>query len=407
MYRRTTSNGFFFVVLLTFLVACQHSPAIPPLLQLPTLTPTPRQVAVEARHTLPPTWTPTFTYTPSNTPTFTATPTRTPTPTPTASDTPTVTPTFTPSPSNTPRPTLPPPPVVQPGQPSANPQPSGGGAAGAMAAFSAPPMVHDPNDPRVARLYAVPIIPTTSGRARQIVAVGRGMGNRANVFSKVGDCHTTAHAFFLPFGVGEFDLGPYGYLRDTINFFSVSPRESVTNSFVNDSFAASSAFNMAAVLDPTWSNPSYCQPGEAPLLCEYRVVHPAVAIIMLGSVDMQVYGAEQFRASTRQVVQETINRGIIPVLTTYPSSPNYLWEQSLDFNMILVDIAQAEQIPLINFWLASRALPGYGLEGDGFHISQPPTRFINFNGEQNQYGQTLRNLLTLQTLEVLRRDALQ
>ncbi len=264
----------------------------------------------------------------------------------------------------------------------------------------------DINDILIARLNATPVLPVITPRAVEIFAEGQAQGLHRNVFSKVGDCHTDHPGFFLPFGVGEYDLGSYQALQATLDYFGVSPRPGVANSFVNESMAASSAFTAAAVLDPVWADPSNCQPGESPLACEYRLVRPAVAIILLGAVDMQIYRVEDFAYYMRQVLTETISRGVLPVLTTFPSSPNYLWEQSLLFNAMILDLAAEAQVPVINFWLASRPLPNYGLEQDNFHLSHPDARFISFNGDEGQWGITRRNLVTLQALDELRRTLL-
>ncbi len=329
---------------------------------------------------------PTSTGTPSPLPTATDTDIPSPTFTPTATWTPTrpPVPTPTPVPSPTPRPVIPP---RQPLGFEAQPPPGVSGVE--------------------AQLWAEPIIPAPGPRVWAIFEAGRAMGNRAGVFSKVGDCHTAAHAFLLPLGVGEYDLGPYDFLQADITFFSsVSPRQGVPNAFENQSMAASSAFNAAAVLDSIWADPTHCQPGESPLVCEYRLVRPAIAIITLGSVDVQIYSAEQFRASLNEVVQTTIGRGIIPVLVNFPTHPDYFWEQSLAFNAVILDIARQERIPLVNLWRASRQLPNYGLEGDNFHFAHPEDRFISFNGHERQYAVTLHNLLTLLMLDTLRVNVL-
>jgi uncharacterized protein YraI len=271
-------------------------------------------------------------------------------------------------------------------------------------------------DAIVNRLYGVPVVPTwLSARTREIFRYGQQAGMRADVFSKIGDCQTADLSFMLPLGDNEYDLGPYGALQSTIDYFSAtSPRAGVPNSFVNASLSAVPYFTAAGVLDPTWATPDYCQPGESPLACEYRVVRPGIAIIMLGTMDVTVYGPETFDANMRRVVNETISRGIVPVLTTFPSHPDRFWEQSLQFNAIILDIAQDENIPVINFWLASRALPNYGLKDDNLHLSGkgerrlsvhgPNDRWIAFNGEEQVWGHTLRNLVTLQTLDMIRRS---
>ncbi len=271
-------------------------------------------------------------------------------------------------------------------------------------------------DALVAHLYGVPPVPAAvSYQTRQIYRQGQREGLRAGVFSKVGDCQTAHLGFLHPFGVGEYDLGPYAYLQSTLDYFSAtSPREGVSNAFENASFAAVDSFNAAAVLDPTWANPAYCRQGESPLACEYRVVRPSVAIIMLGTMDVLLYGPETFEMYLRKVVNETTNRGIVPVLTTFPSSEARYWEQSLRFNAVIVKVAQEKGTPVINLWLAARALPNYGLAGDHKHLSYkgerrlrthgPDDRWMAFTGDEEVWGQTLRNLLTLQTLDLLRQN---
>lgn len=247
-----------------------------------------------------------------------------------------------------------------------------------------------------------------SQRVRQIFQAGRQRGNRPNVFSKVGDSTTATQPFLVAFGIGtsDYDLGPYGYLQETINYFSVSPRGGMANSFVNQSLAASSAFNAAAVLASIWADDQVCQPNESPLLCEYRISRPSVAIIMLGAVDMQIYDAAQFRQSMDTIVATTIEQGVIPVLTTFPSAPEFHGDKAEEFNGIIREIASREQIPLIDLRAATWEMPHYGVGTDNFHLSHRGDGYTTFNGEENQWGLTRRNLLTLHTLDVLRREVL-
>ncbi len=59
-------------------------------------------------------------------------------------------------------------------------------------------------------------------------------------------------------------------------------------------------------------------------------------------------------------------------------------------------------LPLVDFANAAAALPDRGLvPDDTVHLSG--VSFISFNGDQDRYGFTLLNLLSLQTLEQLRR----
>src|SRR6185369_11171001 len=104
------------------------------------------------------------------------------------------------------------------------------------------------------------------------------------------------------------------------------------NSFNTRSMAAHSALTAGAVLDWQVTNmvTDQCNPKESPLLCEFRMNKPAFAIIMFGVVDVITLQPWQFNAFMRKIVQESINHGVVPILSTSaenPSSP-----KSREFN---------------------------------------------------------------------------
>jgi SH3-like domain-containing protein len=243
------------------------------------------------------------------------------------------------------------------------------------------------------------VVSGISGRVRQIYLQGQALGNNAYAFSKVGDSITANQNFFEGFDSGNYDLGAaYGYLQDTIDFFS--------GSFWRKSYAASSAFNAAAVLAPMWADPTICLPNETPMDCEYREQRPAISIIMLGSIDVQLYDASAFHSYMDIIVQSTISQGIIPVLTTFPNGPNYYPQNSEVYNGIIREIANREQIPLIELRYPAMGMPNNGVLPDEFHLSQRGDDYISFSGDQNQYALTLRDLLTLQMLHDIRIGAM-
>jgi len=239
---------------------------------------------------------------------------------------------------------------------------------------------------------------SVSSRTRQIYQAGLSKGNNPRYFAKVGDSITNNQPFMNGFGSQEYDLGAYGYLQASIDFFD-------NGAFVRDSIAAESGFNAAAVLDAIWAPSGTCIPNESPLACEYRVSNPSIAVIMYGSVDVQLYGANTFQSYLNQIVQSTISRGIIPVLTTFPNGADYYPSQVEEFNNVIRSIASTEQIPLIEFRNPALNLPDRGVGEDKFHLSMNGTSYyIALTGEQNTYGLTLRNMLTLQALDDLRRE---
>jgi len=244
---------------------------------------------------------------------------------------------------------------------------------------------------------AVANVVNVSGRVRQIYQTGLSRGNNPRVFVKVGDSITNNQPFMNGFGSGEYRLGDYGYLQDAINFFD-------NGAFVRDSLAAESGFNAAAVQDAIWAPAGTCNPNESPLACEYRIMKPSIAIIMYGSVDVQLYDSAAFQTYMSQIVQYTIGQGIIPVLTTFPNGADYYPSQVEQFNSVIRGIAASEQIPLIEFRTPALNLPNRGVGGDKYHLSMNGSSyFIALDGEHQQFGLTLRNLLTLQALDDLRR----
>ncbi|NDJ75531.1 MAG: hypothetical protein GYB65_04665, partial [Chloroflexi bacterium] len=82
-------------------------------------------------------------------------------------------------------------------------------------------------------------------------------------------------------------------------------------------------------------------------------------------------------------------------------------DKALQLNTITVNLAYEFDVPVINFWKAARPLPTCGLL-DSVHLSTAgPPYGAFFTGQENEAGFTLRNLVTLQTLDALRRSAAQ
>ncbi len=235
-----------------------------------------------------------------------------------------------------------------------------------------------------------------SPRVMEIYQQGLQMGNNPRSFAKVGDSLTSNQSFMLGYGMGQYNLGVYSSLQDTVNYFSA-------DAYLRSSSASHPGFSAAAVIDPLNAPTKTCLPNESPLLCEYRLIRPSIAFILFGSVDVQRYDATTFHDSLNQVVALTIGQGVIPVLTTFPYASNYYPEEAAVFNAIIRRIAASQQLPLIDLEVAASSLPGRGVGSDFFHMTQRGDDSINLTGDEYQYGATMRNLLTLQMLDTLRR----
>jgi len=128
-------------------------------------------------------------------------------------------------------------------------------------------------------------------------------------------------------------------------------------------------------------------------------------MIMFGAQDVLFTSAPDFDRNLRQIVHETIQAGVIPVLSTFPGNLA-LWEKSIQYNQIVIQIALDYQIPLLNLWRALEDLPNDGLNDDGRHLSHPITTAGDLSLPNLERGYPQRNLVTLQTLDTVWRGAM-
>lgn len=255
------------------------------------------------------------------------------------------------------------------------------------------------------------VVSGISGTSRAIFQHGQQLGNRANVFSKVGDSITATPRFLAPIAWNAYNLRDYGGLQDVIAYFSAAGVRTA-NSFANESLAARGGWTTANVLDPNSATPGICQGGETPLACEYRVDMPAVALIMLGTNDMASIPLGVFRGNLSAIAQISIDRGVIPVLSTIPTRCGF--EGAVPgFNQAIVDTARQYDVPLLDYASAMGGLPGGGVSSDCIHPSSAPGNSqedygasTDFTGFNLQFGYTMRNLTALEALDAVWRQAM-
>lgn len=237
----------------------------------------------------------------------------------------------------------------------------------------------------------LPVIPPISDSVIEIYQRGIAQGNNPNAFSKVGDCGSTP-AWFL----GDFDRGPKYYrLGDHTHLEPVI--QEFQGSYGRTSLAAKSGFNASSVFAPMWSDRTQCEPNETPLACEYRNNKPVIAFITLGSND--VWHQETFEDQMRNIIEFSIENGVIPVLSTKADND----EGDGSINATIAMLAYEYDVPLINYWQAVQPLPNHGLQEDGVHITWGPNRFDD--PLVMKKGWPVRNLTTLQILDAVWRKA--
>lgn len=262
-------------------------------------------------------------------------------------------------------------------------------------------------DPEQLTLHTLPIIPTFSAHAKEIYQAGIAHGRNPQIFTKVGDGMTASENYLFPISRGEYDLGEYQYLKETIDYFSaVTFRETddePVDSFSNPSLSVANGFNSANPLDPIWANPNYCQSGEVPVTCELRVSNASLVLIMLGTHDMY-FTTDKFQEYLDGIVAETIEAEALPILITFPPRLDKL-DLTPIYNEVVLEIGAKYDIPIANLWLALQDLPNYGVAPDEVTTLHLPDDGCTtcFTEENLSAGSVVQNLVAIQALDAARK----
>lgn len=233
-----------------------------------------------------------------------------------------------------------------------------------------------------------PVVPTTvSDEMRAVYARGMARGNDASAFSKTGDCQNVVPYFLAPFAnAGNYDLGAFGSLQDTIDQF--------TGSFDRVSASVDNGFNVASVLSPLWANKEICTSGETPLLCEERLHNPSIAIVNMETW-WQQRPVSEYEGYLSRIVEFWLDQDVVPILGT--KADNLEGDNSI--NAAVVRVADKYEVPLWNFWLAVQQLPGHGMTEDAFHLTF--ARDFYNDPVRLESGWPVRNLTALEALDAV------
>lgn len=249
-------------------------------------------------------------------------------------------------------------------------------------------------DEDVAALLDVPLLPQSI--APEVCALyreGVALGHNPYGVTKVGDSNSAADTYLEPLAAGRYELGAHAYLLPTVELFA--PHISL------ESKATRVGMNAMSVFDPFWSS-SQCETGETPLACEYRLNAPSFAVIMFGINDTRALNSEQYAAQIEQLVSETLDAKIVPVLVLFTASPDDPQAHQVErFNRITAEIAAEYDVPLVNLWAAARELTNGGVGSDNVHLTAPGGA-IKLGDSVSSFGLSLHHLLVLNTLDMLR-----
>jgi hypothetical protein len=247
-----------------------------------------------------------------------------------------------------------------------------------------------------------PVLPRIDGvmqaHLREVYARGQALGNRPDVFAKIGDSNTAFPEFLTDLGKPGYDAGANG-LADRPDlvatwaaYFRTPVEPSGVNSFNRTSLAARTAWQSAQT--------------RATSLAEVDAVRPAVAVVMVGTNDAGgPNDIPAFAAEVAALVTRLLDRGVIPVLSTIPDlliQDGLLADRPAAYNRAILELGDRLNVPVWNFWKQTHPLPNAGLRDDDLHLSIAPAGPGRFLPGDLQYGANVRNRTTLEVLAHVR-----
>jgi hypothetical protein len=227
---------------------------------------------------------------------------------------------------------------------------------------------------------------------RQIRA--RNLDLRDDAFSKMGGSSVASKAFLHCFATPYVDLGNHADLSTTIEYFGTGPR----NSFNRQSEAAGVSWNLRYILSGRPAN----------FHRELEATRARWALVLSGGNDAQNENERVFVQRLVRLVEQIAERGVVPILGSALPRRNPskdLWIRR--FNDITAAVAEHWALPYIDYHTALSSLPRKGLAHDGVHpnvLGEGGVRAACQLTEKGlRHGNNVRNLLTLQMLDALRR----
>lgn len=239
-----------------------------------------------------------------------------------------------------------------------------------------------------------PMTENVGGVLRSIVDAGP---REDRVFAKIGASATASPSFLRCFVGDDVDLGGRDELWSTIDFFAVDLGDG-TSPFDRESLCAV----------PGWSAGKAVSGDPSPLDQELAAIDPRFAVVMYGTNDINLGNIHAYGANLLDLTDTLILGGVVPLLTSVmPRDDDPAADAMVPaYNAVVRAVAQSRQVPFIDFHRELVGLDDHGLGGDGIHRSTFSGGACVLTPEGLGYGNNIRNLITLQSLDRARRVAL-
>jgi lysophospholipase L1-like esterase len=233
------------------------------------------------------------------------------------------------------------------------------------------------------------------GVAANVLAIhAQSLELRDDAFAKMGGSSVASEAFLHCFATPYVDLGEHTHLQETIDHFRTGRR----NSFNRKSVAAGVNWNLRYLLG---GRPAHFRQ-------EINATGARWALVLFGGNDAQNQNERIYARRLVYLVEELAAVGVVPVLGSAPPRRNKTKDRWIQrFNAITGAVATHWHLPYIDYHGAMSELPRRGLARDGVHPNVLGhgglRRACQLTDKGLRYGNNLRNFLTLQMLEALRR----
>lgn len=230
----------------------------------------------------------------------------------------------------------------------------------------------------------------------------RGPDLSDDVFAKVGASATQSVHFMHCFAGANVDLDGRDHLQATIDHFLAGDAAG-TNPYERESVTAIAGWHAGRALTET---------DPPPIEIEVETILPGYAIVMYGTNDTNIVSDEQYGRNMLDLTDFLLDRGVVPILSTFmPRDDSEIADARVPlFNLMIRGIAQARGIPLVDFHRELMMLPDHGLSSDLVHPSTYQEGGVYapcvFTADGLRYGYDIRNLITIEAFDRVRRTLL-
>lgn len=189
-----------------------------------------------------------------------------------------------------------------------------------------------------------------TGREHSLYAAASAHGRDAAIFTIAGDSNSEWSGYLGQIATGVYDLRARpAYAAAAVRFGPSFPRRSV---------AVAGGLRAADMFVPDWPDkPSACAPSEGRFTCELRLSRASIVFIQLGTGDR--FAWTEYEGHLRRMLDVALQSGALPVLVTKADDLES-WQGGAPIdhmNTVVRRLAAEYQVPMIDFFLATRGLP--------------------------------------------------